>query len=94
MQAVYDNAMQLHLFEIAPAATTTTSTSPVITWYLLFNRDRDVLRAELSLPANISSQGCVQDFVERIILEPIDLTRSIPSRNVGNDSVDVPIRRK
>jgi hypothetical protein len=45
-----------------------------LTYILLFHRDRAEIRAELSLPASMGSDGHINGWAERIILaaQPLD----------------------
>ncbi|HEY7488500.1 MAG TPA: hypothetical protein VH912_28920 [Streptosporangiaceae bacterium] len=65
------------------------------TWFLLYYRDEAEIRAELSLPDNVSSTGYVDSWSERIIIPPYALDDRVP---VGGPQpalpVDVPVRRR
>lgn len=66
----------------------------VRTWFLLYYRsEADELRAEVSLPVAISDQGVVEDWDERIILEPrtFGAPLSLPRDAGGGDDVEFEI---
>lgn len=67
-----------------------------ITWYLLYHRAGDQLRAELSLPMAVDGCGRIEAWRERIILPTIDLSDGpAPSRDAdGGPDVDVPVQRR
>lgn len=58
------------------------------TWILLKRREKDTVHAELSLPASMTKDEQVKDWLIRIILKPI-ITE--PNVEVQDDTVDVPI---
>lgn len=77
---------------------------PKQTWILLHCLDRSIglIRAELSLPADMSAEGFVGIWHERIVLtnipfEPdasrIDIT-PIPDSGADSGQIDIPVRRK
>ena len=67
------------------------------TWFLLYYRDGDIVRCELSLAHGVTEEGDLMDWTERLILPVIDMLDS--SSQTGNaevaDSVeiDVPVER-
>lgn len=65
------------------------------TWFLLFYTDEKELRAELSLPVKMDSEGHVSEWRERIILPTLSLDPEIkiPKPDFGPD-VDIKIARK
>jgi hypothetical protein len=92
-EAVNANA-QLYLFaELAPAAQ---SDSPDrVTWILLFYRDREEIRAELSLPDSIGDDGHINGWRERILLAAQSLDKDIlpVAPDFGPDPV-IDVRRR
>ncbi|MBZ0273667.1 hypothetical protein K8I61_16635 [bacterium] len=72
--AVEQNSRQLSLFVLSPAPTPIHQSDPErVTWLLLISRRREEVRCELSLPAFIGEDDRVEDWAERIILEPVRL---------------------
>lgn len=65
------------------------------TWILLFFSGVDVLRAELSLPVKLGSDGHVSGWRERIILPPFSFDPSavVPEPDFGPD-IDIQITKK
>lgn len=65
------------------------------TWLLLFYANEKELRAELSLPVNMDSEGHVSTWRERIILPalPVDPVLTVAEPDFGPD-VDIKIARK
>jgi hypothetical protein len=67
------------------------------TWYLLYCRDGDVIRSELSLAKGVNETGALLEWSERLILPEIDLTVPQPDRVIGDDdddAIDVPVERR
>jgi hypothetical protein len=70
------------------------------TWFLLYNRDGDVVRLELSYARAVDASGKLLEWAERLILPDIDLMGPPPSDDWrrGDDSpdtdVDVPVSRR
>jgi hypothetical protein len=65
------------------------------TWFLLYHRDEAEIRAELSLPDNVSSSGYIDSWSQRIIIPPYPLGKRVPA--VGPQPelpIDVPVRRR
>jgi hypothetical protein len=66
------------------------------TWFLLYYRDEGEIRAELSLPDNVSASGHIDSWSERIIIPPYPLDERVPAA-AGPQPVlpiDVPVRRR
>ncbi|HEX8138693.1 MAG TPA: hypothetical protein VF544_14095 [Pyrinomonadaceae bacterium] len=65
------------------------------TWILLKHREKDTVFSELSLPASMTKDEQVKNWLTRIILEPI---KTDPNVEVQDDStaepIDVPVRRR
>lgn len=73
--AVLTNKNQLELFpETLPPVRIADEGQDKLTYILLFHRDRAEIRAELSLPASMGSDGHINGWAERIILatQPLD----------------------
>lgn len=67
------------------------------TWFLLYLRDGDTVRCEVSLATGISGAGNLQRWSERIILPEIDLLQPPPIGREDADygvDVDVPVERR
>jgi hypothetical protein len=67
------------------------------TWFLLYYRDEGEIRAELSLPDNVSSSGHIDSWSERIIIPPYPLDGRVPAGPqpvLPSDVIDVPVRRR
>jgi hypothetical protein len=92
-EAVNANA-QLYLFaDLAPAVR---SDSPDrVTWILLFYRDKEEIRAELSLPDSIGDDGHINGWRERILLGAQSLDKDIlpVAPDFGPDPV-IDVRRR
>jgi hypothetical protein len=100
IKVVGQNAEQLDLFslmEMAPAPTATKPDEPA-TWILLVHRapGTNEIRAELSLPREMSKDAKVTGWAKRIILKPIPSgeTDSPGPTAPVTDPVDVPVGRK
>lgn len=65
------------------------------TWILLKHRNKDTVFAELSLPASMTKNEQVKNWLTRIILDPI---KTDPNIEIEDDSsevpIDVPVRRR
>jgi hypothetical protein len=66
-----------------------------VTWMLLFYRDKEEFRAELSLPDSIGDDGLINGWRERIILggEPLDRDVLTIAPDFGPDPV-IDVRRR
>ncbi|BDV36692.1 hypothetical protein [Methylocystis iwaonis] len=91
--AVNTNA-QLSLFP-EPAPAISASKSDRATWILLFYRDREEVRAELSLPDSIGDDGHIDGWRERIILGALPLDGNIipVAPDFGPDPI-IDVRRR
>jgi len=66
-----------------------------LTWVLLFARDKDFVRCELSLPSAVEKDGTVMTWAERIILPAITLgDELVVSETSDEPPVDVEVIRK
>lgn len=76
VNAVLTNKDQLELFPetLPPVREVVDEEQDKLTFILLFHRDRAEIRAELSLPASMGSDGHINGWAERIILtsQPLD----------------------
>lgn len=67
-------------------------------WYLLYYRDKDKVRSELSLADGVTEKGNLLHWRERLPLPEIDLNEPSPESGqhpVGNEpDVDVPVERR
>ncbi len=65
------------------------------TWFLLYRRDGDTVRRELSLAKGVSDAGVLWSWKERLILPEIDMLDVPPGgRDRGDDAgpdLDVPV---
>lgn len=70
------------------------------TWFLLYHRDEREIRAEVSLPDNVSAGGYIDSWSERIIIPPYPLDERVPPAPQAElpiglgDAIDVPVRRR
>ena len=71
------------------------------TWVLLYYPDieKSEIRSEFSLPSSIDNRGYINDWKERIVLDPIPLDNSPIAQNKLIDinnlpDIDIPIERK
>lgn len=72
------------------------------TWFLLYRRDGDVVRNELTLATAARSDGKLLEWSERLILPPVSLHDGVGGPGGGPDGstvtpmppVDVPIERR
>lgn len=71
-----------------------------LTWFLLFFRDSDIVRSELSLAHDVSEAGDLLEWSERLPLPDIDLLDGSPPAAHSQDydgpdsDVDVPVERR
>lgn len=94
-QLAVEKNHQLSLFDTLPTPDVTMPDAAIVTWVLLHFRDRGRIRAELSRPTIINQSGFVEEWAERLILNPINLD---PTRIVLPDDQpvepDVLVRRR
>jgi hypothetical protein len=66
------------------------------TWFLLYRRDGDKVRSELSMAKGVTQAGALLKWSERNILPEIDLSQGPGPERGGGDTpqVDVPIIRR
>jgi hypothetical protein len=89
------NQLQLPLPGFKPPQSNYVAGPQYPTWLFLFYTDTKELRAELSLPVNMNSEGFVSEWSERIVLPaiPLDPVVIVSEPNFGPD-VDIKIVRK
>jgi hypothetical protein len=59
-----------------------------VTWYLLFVKDGDEIRSEISLPSHIGTDGKVEGLTTRYLLPPLALN-DMPPQPVNEEPGDV-----
>jgi hypothetical protein len=67
------------------------------TWFLLYYRDKDIIRSELSLAVEVSNTGVLKKWSERLILPEINMLDGNPQKDTGTETlkeVDVPVERR
>jgi hypothetical protein len=65
------------------------------TWFLLYHRDENEIRAELSLPDNVSPSGHIDSWSERIIIPAHPLAERLQTAEPQAAlPIDVPVRRR
>lgn len=87
------NSNQLFLFQIHDE----NEADLRLTWMLLRRRDVDTntVFAELSLPKAMTEEGQVEDWITRIILDPIDIEPTIDIQDDSSEPpIEVPVRRR
>jgi hypothetical protein len=95
--AIEQNAVQLALFDVGRKATSSAVVAERMTWFLLVYRGVQEIRSELSLAHEISDEGRVESWAERIILPVIGLEPepdSLDLPNDGGNDFDVEISRR
>lgn len=66
-----------------------------ITWMLLKKRTRDSVFSELSLPSSMTTDGQVESWQTRIILDPMLIDPNIEFESDSSETpIDVPVRRR
>lgn len=68
--------------------------NPKLTWILLFYRDKEELRAELSLPAEMDKTGYIRSWVERIILPTQPLNNTPPVIPEFGPDITIEVRKR
>lgn len=65
------------------------------TWFLLYYRDKDIVRSELSLAVEVSKTGVLKKWSERLILPEINMLDGSPQKETeAVKEVDVPVERR
>lgn len=66
-----------------------------ITWMLLKKRSGDSVLSELSLPSAMTTDGQVESWQTRIILDPMLIDPNIEFETDSSETpIDVPVRRR
>jgi hypothetical protein len=87
------NRNQLHLFD--PRQKEKVKVPKLKTYFLLRCRIEDMVYSELSIPASIGDDGRVDEWIERVILEPFSVNpESGPSSSDQGDEIEVNVRRR
>lgn len=92
---ILENLGQLSLFDLAgnlhpdPGAE-----SPILTWMLLYYRDHDIIRCELSLPSAWDDDGRPAAWAERLILDPVGVVDRPAIPLEEEPAIDVEVERK
>jgi hypothetical protein len=96
MLAVVANQAQLSLFTESEFPVVAHEREDLVTWFLLIHRAKNEVRCELSLPSSMGTDGRIDAWHERIILDavPVDGDEMQISVPEGTDiNVDVQRRR-
>ena len=70
---------------------------PGRTWFMLYFRDGDEVRSELSLARAVNDSGALIDWAERLILPKIDLLDGPPEGRGSqppDPDIEVPVERR
>ncbi len=59
-----------------------------VTYYLLFTKDGDEIRSEISLPSNIGTDGRIEALETRFLLPPLNL-KDVPPQPASDEPGDV-----
>jgi hypothetical protein len=94
-EAISINQVQLELDLPVPDMPHVRGDEGPLTWFLLLHRSSDEVRCELSLPSQISADGRITRWQERIMLPsiPLDSTDVVPVTPQGPD-LDIDVKRK
>jgi hypothetical protein len=65
-----------------------------LTWFLLLHQAASELRGELSLPSQMSPDGRITHWQERIILTSIPLDEAVTVAAPQGPDVDIDVKRK
>ncbi len=93
--AISINQVQLELDLPVPDMPHVRGDEGPLTWFLLLHRSSDEVRCELSLPSQISADGRITRWQERIMLPsiPLDSTDVVAVTPQGPD-LDIDVKRK
>lgn len=93
--AISVNQVQLEMDLPVPDMAHLRSDDGPLTWFLLLYRAENEVRAELSLPLDLSPDGRITRWQERIMLPslPLDDPGATPEMSAGPD-FDIPIKRR
>lgn len=93
--AVHANLAQFDLFADAFPVPVPAGADGPVTWLLLFHRDREEVRLELSLPASMGDNGHIDGWKERIVLPSIPLDPvPVPAVPDFGPDISVDIKRR
>jgi hypothetical protein len=93
--AIMENAGQLSLFDGLERLHAVADSEPsTLTWILLFHRDGDVIRCELSLPRAWDQEGRPSAWAERIVLDPVGVVDRPTIAADQGPEIDVEVERK
>lgn len=68
---------------------------PRSTWFLLIARDSRQVRCELSLPSSIGADWRVEEWIERILLEPVPVSEEAERSPVDEEpDIEVDVSRR
>lgn len=92
--AIIYNQLELGLPpETSPPARTSCYQNQQVTWILLIHRAANEVRCELSLPSSFGT-GQIDDWKERILLEPIPLNDAHQIQITQPEAQDIPVTVK
>lgn len=98
IRLIRQNAFQISLFDGPENDPELNAISPnARTWYLLYFRDGDMIRSELSLANGVTAEGNLLLWAERLILAPFNLYEGDGGFGVAPEptpDVDVPVVRR
>ena len=92
--AIMENAGQLSLFDGMERLHAVDTEPSTLTWILLFHRDGDVVRCELSLPRAWDADGRPSAWAERLILDPVGVVDRLNNPADQEPEIDVEVERK
>ena len=95
LTAIGVNAVQLTFLDPVGQLRPEPGVEPVaLTWILLFYRDRDIIRCELSLADAWDDDGRPCGWAERLILEPVGVVDRPTIQMEQEPEIDVEVERK
>jgi hypothetical protein len=92
--AISINQQQLELDLPVPDVPHVRGEDGPLTWFLLLHRAASELRGELSLPSQMSPDGRITHWQERIILTSIPLDEAVTVAAPQGPDVDIDVKRK
>ena len=92
--AISVNQQQLELDLPVPDLSHIHSKDGPVTWVLLLYRASNELRSELSLPSQLSADGRIIQWEERVILPPVPLDEPISAALPQGADLDIDVKRK
>jgi hypothetical protein len=90
---IQNEQLELELDLALPTAEDVTVGDGIETWMLLYHRDKEEIRAELSRPAAMTG-GFITRWSERIILSPMTVEPTVLVEELPVDEYDVPVERR